>query len=281
MRQYAIYVLGGAAAVMGVAGFLVGFIYSPALFTHGLFLTVLGLCYAAAFIREVGTDKDIGYYAGLGTAGLGLLAFLCALAWSMRSLLAKWHWINSTPEFWLMPNGPDPDGTGSGLFIFRRIDGLLSAQVLVLLRRELGLFLFTPIVYVIYFGFAFIAAILFYPFVQFLWNSAAPIMPGESPARVVQEPMAQHYVLSVLPIICNLFVVPILTMHLLSEEKRTGTLEMALTAPAEREVPVVIAASSSPHLPSFTSRGLDALGVFIWWNAARRGDRASRSTTLH
>ncbi len=238
MRQYAINTHGGAAALMAVSGFLVGFIYSPALFTHGFFLALLGLCYAAAFINAFGTDTDIGYYAGLGTGGLGLLAFLCALVWSMRPLFARWHWISSAPEFWLMPNGLTLMGLGLA-YLF--ITGLLisESQVFVLLRRELGFFLFTPIAYIVYLGFAVIAFLLFIPFVQFLWSSSAPIMPGESPARVVQEPMAQHYVLSVLPIICNIFVVPVLTMHLLSEEKRTGTLEMALTAPLS-EVPVVI-----------------------------------------
>ena len=36
-----------------------------------------------------------------------------------------------------------------------------------------------------------------------------------------------------MPIFCLIFLVPVLTMHLLSEESRNGTLEMTLTAPQE------------------------------------------------
>ncbi len=45
------------------------------------------------------------------------------------------------------------------------------------------------------------------------------------------EPIVAAYVLSFIPLIAQLFVVPVLTMRLLSEEKRSGTLEMLLTAP--------------------------------------------------
>ncbi len=239
MRQYAIYVIGGGAAVMGVAGFLVGFIYSPALFTHALFLTVLGVCYASAFITLVSSDSDLGYYAGVGTGGLGLLAFLCALAWSMRPLFARLHWINPVAEFYLMPNGLILMGLGL-TYVFLAAFLVSEAPVLVLLRREFGVFFFTPIAYIVLIAFAFIACILFFQFVvTSLWVDAASIVPGQSAAQEVPEPMAGTYVFGWLPVICNLFVVPVLTMHLLSEEKRTGTLEMALTAPIG-EVPIVV-----------------------------------------
>jgi ABC-2 type transport system permease protein len=238
MRQYAIYVIGGAAALMAAAGFLLGFIYSPALYTHALFLAALGLCYACAFITIVGSDSDLGYYAGLGTAGLGLIAFLIALVWSMRPLFARLHWV-SPGEFWLMPNGLILMGLGAA-YLFLGALLVSETQVLVLLRRELSLYFFTPIAYIVLFGFAVIAAILFFQFViTDLWSESAGIVAGQNPAREVQEPMAQAYVFGWLPVICNLFVVPVLTMHLVSEERRTGTLEMALTAPLG-EVPVVI-----------------------------------------
>jgi len=44
---------------------------------------------------------------------------------------------------------------------------------------------------------------------------------------------------NLVPVICATFVVPILTMRLLSEEKRTGTLEVLLTAPVS-ETTVVL-----------------------------------------
>ena len=49
--------------------------------------------------------------------------------------------------------------------------------------------------------------------------------------RVVLEPILVRYIINLIPIIGQMFVVPILTMRLLSEENRTGTLEQMLTAP--------------------------------------------------
>lgn len=43
----------------------------------------------------------------------------------------------------------------------------------------------------------------------------------------------RYYVFNLLPAVAMIFVVPVLTMRLLSEEKRSGTLEVLLTAPVE------------------------------------------------
>jgi ABC-type transport system involved in multi-copper enzyme maturation permease subunit len=54
----------------------------------------------------------------------------------------------------------------------------------------------------------------------------------------MMEPIVGRY-FGVMPIICLIFIVPVITMRLLSEERRTGTLEVLLTAPV-REVTVVL-----------------------------------------
>ena len=56
---------------------------------------------------------------------------------------------------------------------------------------------------------------------------------------MLMEPIISAYVLNFIPLIAQLFVVPVLTMRLLSEEKRTGTLEMLLTAPVNETTVLV------------------------------------------
>src|SRR5205807_651435 len=48
---------------------------------------------------------------------------------------------------------------------------------------------------------------------------------------LIFEPIVRRYIVDLIPVIAQMFVVPVLTMRLLSEEKRTGTLEMVLTVP--------------------------------------------------
>jgi ABC-type transport system involved in multi-copper enzyme maturation permease subunit len=52
----------------------------------------------------------------------------------------------------------------------------------------------------------------------------------------VTEPIVQFVFLSLIPVICLIFAVPLVTMRLLSEEKRSGTLEVLLTAPVNEGV---------------------------------------------
>jgi len=82
-------------------------------------------------------------------------------------------------------------------------------------------------------GFSFIAWIQLWFFVESLLPNP---MGRRSP---VIEPIVRDYVGSWLPIFANLLLVPVLTMRLLSEEKRSGTMEVLLTAPVD-ETQVVL-----------------------------------------
>src|SRR5690606_34272459 len=55
----------------------------------------------------------------------------------------------------------------------------------------------------------------------------------------VLEPIVQYYLFSLVPVLVNLFVPPILTMKLLSEERSTGTLEVLMTAPVDEPTVVL------------------------------------------
>ena len=111
--------------------------------------------------------------------------------------------------------------------------GLTSDHRLVVLtRRELGATFFSPMAYIVLFG---LTVIGWWQFTQFVARLADA---GESGGGL-PEPVLRFYVIDWFPVICVLFVVPVLTMHTLSEEKRSGTLEMLLTTPLEESSVVI------------------------------------------
>jgi ABC-type transport system involved in multi-copper enzyme maturation permease subunit len=114
-----------------------------------------------------------------------------------------------------------------------------EANVVVLTRRELVAFFYSPIAYMVLFGFLVIAWYLFYIFVyRQLWTEDAFAGLGGRPRPQI-EPVVGSYIYGLFPIICAIFIVPVLTMRLLSEEQRTGTLEVLLTAPLGEAVVVL------------------------------------------
>jgi hypothetical protein len=95
-----------------------------------------------------------------------------------------------------------------------------DAPLVVLTRRELAAFFYSPIVYIVLFGSAVAAGLGHRMFLQYVMRNTLP------------EPvLVFHPGLGILAGIIVLFVVPALTMRALSEERRTGTLEVLLTAP--------------------------------------------------
>ena len=93
-------------------------------------------------------------------------------------------------------------------------------NALIITKRELAAFFSSPIAYVVGAAFLFITGLFFYFTVAF-----------ESIATLTQ-------VFTVIAVVL-LFVAPVLTMRLLAEEARSGTLELLLTAPV-RDWEVVI-----------------------------------------
>ena len=107
-----------------------------------------------------------------------------------------------------------------------------DAPFAVLTRRELGAFFYTPMAYLLLFGFTVIAWVSFCLFFNALWDAREHHEP-------LIEPIVRTYFFNLLPAITMVFIVPVLTMRLVSEEKRSGTLEMLLTAPVEEPTVVL------------------------------------------
>lgn len=97
-------------------------------------------------------------------------------------------------------------------------------------KRELGAFFASPIAYIVVAVFLFLGGSFFYGRVQIYELYSRQMMSygyGQAP-NVNQELFLYFFSFSLLVLI---FVVPLLTMRLFSEEKKTGTEELLLTSP--------------------------------------------------
>jgi ABC-type transport system involved in multi-copper enzyme maturation permease subunit len=103
----------------------------------------------------------------------------------------------------------------------------------VLTRRELGAFFYSPMAYFVLIA---VSLMAWWGFLLFI-NRLIPDSFGRTDR--VMEPVVRYYFQTWIPIFVNLLAVPMLTMRLLSEEQRSGTLEVLLTAPVS-ETAVVL-----------------------------------------
>ena len=108
----------------------------------------------------------------------------------------------------------------------------LDFKFFILFRRELSSFFYSPIAYLVLLSFTIVAAVMFVFFINDLARAGMMGFP-------VPEPVVTEYMLSLFPVFCFMLSIPLLTMRLLSEENRTGSLEVLLTAPLDETVVVL------------------------------------------
>jgi ABC-type transport system involved in multi-copper enzyme maturation permease subunit len=225
----AIAVVGGA---MILYGFVRGLLDLPFLMGAGVIYLLLGLLYACAYVAIESPSSPRGYRAGLALGVVGGLMLLIAL---LKGLplggIPGLGWI---PGAFSWVKGLNQIGA-SFLFGYLGFEFLVVAvgicsdrQLVVLTRRELGAFFFSPVAYIVLVALAVLGGGQFLIFL----NTLAGRPQG------LPEPIVQYYIFSLVPVICAILVVPVITMRLLSEEHRSGTLEVLLTAPV-RESTVV------------------------------------------
>jgi hypothetical protein len=213
LRNVIELLLGVVGVVLAAVGLFGGSLRVPFLLPVGLLLAVLGLVYLVAFVVTRGISDDLGFWGALAVGAAGLLVFLAAV---VRS------YVLGRPYF--MPAGALLVLVGVLYMLVSA--GLWSDRPLaVLTRRELGAFFYSPIAYFVLLGVGFIAWVQLWLFIQMLLPDAF----GER--NIVLEPIVRRYVGFWLPIFVNVLIVPVLTMRLLSEERRSGTLEVLMTAP--------------------------------------------------
>ena len=98
-----------------------------------------------------------------------------------------------------------------------------------IIRRELIAYFSSPLAYVVMTAFLFMQGYIFYLIVSFLNNPQTPSM----------TPLRLFFGGTIFFWLFLLFVVPVITMRLIAEERRSGTIEVLLTSPVS-ELQVVV-----------------------------------------
>jgi hypothetical protein len=218
VRNVAELTLGGAGVVMALVGLVGGNIRGDFLLPYGLVLGLLGLVYLAAFVGTRTISSDLAFQVSRGMAAAGLLVLLVAL---VRTFLPG-------PQGYFLSYGVLLIALGV-LYLLVGVGLYSDATLVVLTRRELGAFFYSPMAYLTLIGFTVAAGFSFWIFVS-----------GLSDRRNVPvEPVVRNYIFALFPVIVLIFAVPVLTMRLLSEEQRSGTLEVLLTAPVSEPMVVL------------------------------------------
>lgn len=157
-------------------------------------------------------------------AGIAVLGLAFAGVFLVGSF---WAPLPKEPEPYLVPYGLILTGIGL-LYLSLSVATCSEATIVVLTRRELVAFFYSPIAYLVLIGMATFAAIGYAFFLAYLLESA---MPGQAPPQRKEPIVASYTSVMILAAFQAIFLVPALTMRQFSEEKRTGTLEVLLTAP--------------------------------------------------
>jgi hypothetical protein len=214
-------VIGGAGLLMAVIGLAGANIKAEFLMPFGFLLGVLGLFYLASFVATRGIGDDLAYRAGLGLGAVGLLVFLVALGRSaLPPLFHQFGWLANKPTVYHVPYGVLL--MTLGLAYVAVALGICSDRPLVVLtRRELAAYFYSPVAYLVT---AFCVVLAW----ANLWVFLASI--SESPGPI-PEPVVGIFFIAYVPALGMILAVPFLTMRLLSEEHRSGTLEVLLTGP--------------------------------------------------
>lgn len=106
-------------------------------------------------------------------------------------------------------------------------------HVPTLLARELGAFFLGPMAYIVLLAFEVIAFLNF-------WELVDALSQPQREFSSLRDPMTTYISASSLFWFCILVAVPLLTMRLIAEERRTGTIETLLTLPVS-ETEIVLA----------------------------------------
>ena len=218
---------------LGVAGAGIGLVWGTIDFNFllptGLILSLLGLAYLWAYVTLQGVATDAGFRTGQAIGVAGLVVMIVAVG---RSLATRYGWFGVTRDLAYL--------TSVGFLLLAV--GLLYVQMavalcsdrptVVLFRRELASFFYSPLAYFLLIGFAVMAFLDYWMFVSNAIDASRARQP-------MVEPIVWPYIWGLIPVIFFILTVPLLTMRLVSEEERSGTMEMLLTAPVD-EVPVVL-----------------------------------------
>jgi ABC-type transport system involved in multi-copper enzyme maturation permease subunit len=228
---------------------------------YGAAAVFVGFPFLAAFIGLKGADSDIGYWTSRAVACLGIVLILIAGARSIAPVVAGLVYEGAKPTPYFLPAGFFLMLIGS-IYLITGATLASDNRLLVMMRRELAVLLGPSIGWFVLAGMAGMAGFSFYLFISFLVPDD-PFAFGRG-QLVAEEPIIQNYFLEFIPLICLIMLVPLLTMRLLSEENRTGTLEVLLAAPVT-EWEVVLSKFLAVWIFNMIAWSLWAVFPFALW----------------
>lgn len=164
----------------------------------------------------------------IGAAAAGVLFAGVFLLGAFTAPLAG----KTPPPAFLVPAGLLMGGIGL-LYVIVSVGVVSDSQLVVITRRELGSYFASPVAYVVLFIMAVVQFIGYWIFVGILSSPDAAGQP-------IPEPILSMYVPgNLIGPLAAMFLVPVMTMRMYSEEKRSGAMEVLLTAPVN-ETPIVL-----------------------------------------
>jgi ABC-2 type transport system permease protein len=219
---YTLTGIGAAAAAVGLIG---GLLRADFLVNPGLVLLGLGLIFLWAAIGLGGAHAPYGYTLALALGGVGAAAFLYGLIRSAGPPLLHWVGVSEArPAPFLVPAG--------FLFMFvGAVYGLIALgivsdnRLVVMTRRELVAIFYSPIAYLVLFGMVVINWGSQWYFVDLIYRASRGRSGG------LPEPIVEYGTINIVTAMAVVFIVPVLTMRLFSEEKRTGSLDVLMSVP--------------------------------------------------
>lgn len=210
----------------------------------------------------VARTKDLIAPVRIGLVTVGLLFAGTFIVGSFRT-----GWVPIQPVPYLVPSGLLLMMIG-GAALMLAIAMTSDSHFVVLTRREFAAYLFSPIGYIVLFGAALMASYGYWQFLDGMIPDAERL--AETLRRggrmVIEEPIVQRYnAATLIAAFQALLLVPALTMRTFSEEKRTGTLEVLLTAPIKEWTIVVskFAAAWGFFMLSWVPMGLYLIALWV------------------
>ncbi|MCS6976486.1 MAG: ABC transporter permease [Gemmatales bacterium] len=221
--------IGWAAALFTLASSFLDLFGVPSFAVpYGAAAVFLGFPFLAAYIGAKGADSDDGYWTSRAVAYLGIVLILIAGVRSIAPLVADLVSEGARAQGYFLPAGFFLMLIG-GIYLLTGATLASDSRLLVMMRKELAALLGPSLGWVVLAGMAGMAGFSFYLFISFLVPDD-PFAVGRG-QLVAEEPIIQNYFLEFIPLVCLILLVPLLTMRMLSEENRTGTLEVLLAAP--------------------------------------------------
>jgi ABC-type transport system involved in multi-copper enzyme maturation permease subunit len=232
IRNVAMMALGAGGLVLAAVGLFGGLLKVSVLLGDkttfadapgGVMLALLGLGFLIACISIRGTSDEVSYRIALGIGAAGALVFVLAL---VASIQPTWIWFTKKNTNYFMPAGLLLQGLGL-LYAFTALLIVSDNRFVVMTRRELAAYFYSPIFYMVLIFFAVGHWVGFSGTLIRLLDERVQMMGG------VREPIIYYFVYGLAPVFLYVFGIPVLTMRLLSEEKRSGTIEVLLTSPVD------------------------------------------------